>query len=81
MFRQEFGCPYELLREKPNGYFSGMVRKTGSQMAQSLREQAQKACEKNDNHRNLDLSVQNSSDSDTATTAEITDQITEESKL
>ncbi|KAG5324083.1 L259 protein, partial [Pseudoatta argentina] len=28
----EFGCPYELLHDKPNGYFSQMVEKTGNQM-------------------------------------------------
>ncbi|XP_011701753.1 PREDICTED: multidrug resistance-associated protein 4-like [Wasmannia auropunctata] len=53
----EFDCPYELLHDKPNGYFSQMVEKTGIQMAQSLLQQAKKACEKN--HRKLNLSVQN----------------------
>ncbi|EGI64853.1 Putative multidrug resistance-associated protein lethal(2)03659 [Acromyrmex echinatior] len=55
----EFGCPYELLHDKPNGYFSQMVEKTGNQMAQSLLEQAKKACEKNNDHCELNLSVQN----------------------
>ncbi|KAG5324835.1 MRP4 protein, partial [Pseudoatta argentina] len=55
----EFGCPYELLHDKPNGYFSQMVEKTGNQMAQSLLEQAKKACEKNNDHCKLNLSAQN----------------------
>ncbi|KAG5342175.1 L259 protein, partial [Acromyrmex charruanus] len=55
----EFGCPYELLHDKPNGYFSQMVEKTGNQMAQSLLEQAKKACEKNNDHCELNLSAQN----------------------
>ncbi|KAG5344008.1 L259 protein, partial [Acromyrmex charruanus] len=55
----EFGCPYELLHDKPNGYFSQMMEKTGNQMAQSLLEQAKKACEKNNDHCELNLSAQN----------------------
>ncbi|XP_011635942.1 multidrug resistance-associated protein 4-like [Pogonomyrmex barbatus] len=55
----EFGCPYELLHNKPSGYFSQMVEKTGNQMAQSLLEQAKKACERNNDHRELALSTQN----------------------
>ncbi|XP_071641737.1 ATP-binding cassette subfamily C member 4-like isoform X2 [Temnothorax longispinosus] len=55
----EFGCPYELLHDKPKGYFSQMVEKTGNQMAQSLLEQAKKACEKNNDHREVTLSAQN----------------------
>ncbi|XP_071570690.1 ATP-binding cassette subfamily C member 4-like isoform X2 [Temnothorax nylanderi] len=55
----ESGCPYELLHDKPNGYFSQMVKKTGTQMAQSLLEQARKACEKNNNHCELNLLAQN----------------------
>ncbi|KYQ56410.1 Multidrug resistance-associated protein 4, partial [Trachymyrmex zeteki] len=54
----EFGCPYELLHDKPNGYFSQMVEKTGNQMAKSLLEQAQKACEKNNDHCKLNLSAE-----------------------
>ncbi|XP_032678118.1 multidrug resistance-associated protein 4-like [Odontomachus brunneus] len=60
----EFGCPYELLHDKPNGYFSKMVKQTGSEMTQKLLEQAEKACQKNDNHRNLDLSRRNSNEND-----------------
>ncbi|XP_031835583.1 ATP-binding cassette sub-family C member 4-like isoform X1 [Nomia melanderi] len=40
----EFGCPHELLRDKPNGIFSQMVENTGVTMAQTLHEQAEKAC-------------------------------------
>ncbi|KAG5309274.1 L259 protein, partial [Acromyrmex insinuator] len=58
-FIVEFGCPYELLHDKPNDYFSQMVEKTGNQMAQSLLEQAKKACEKNNDHCELNLSAQN----------------------
>ncbi|XP_014467785.1 PREDICTED: multidrug resistance-associated protein 4-like [Dinoponera quadriceps] len=72
----EFGCPYELLHDKPNGYFSKMVENTGSQMARSLLEQAEKACQKNDNHRNLDLSRRSSNESDVAV-----DEIIEQSAL
>ncbi|KAG5334171.1 L259 protein, partial [Acromyrmex charruanus] len=65
----EFGCPYELLHDKPNGYFSQMVEKTGNQMAQSLLEQAKKACEKNNDHCELNLSAQNTEyESDTTLT-------------
>ncbi|KAG5309736.1 L259 protein, partial [Pseudoatta argentina] len=65
----EFGCSYELLHDKPNGYFSQMVEKTGNQMAQSLLEQAKKACEKNNDHCELNLSVQNTEcESDTTLT-------------
>ncbi|XP_036142954.1 multidrug resistance-associated protein 4 isoform X2 [Monomorium pharaonis] len=55
----EFGCPYELLHDKPNGYFSQMVEKTGKQMALSLLEQAKKACQKNNDRRELNSSTQN----------------------
>ncbi|XP_029164634.1 multidrug resistance-associated protein 4-like isoform X2 [Nylanderia fulva] len=68
----EFGCPYELLHDKPDGYFKQMVAKTGNEMAQNLLEQAKKACQKN-NNRNLDLSEQSSSENDII--------ITEQSKL
>lgn len=68
----EFGCPYELLH-KPDGYFKQMVEKTGNEMAQNLLEQAKKACQKNKNNRNLDLSMQSSSENDII--------ITEQSKL
>ncbi|KYN35064.1 hypothetical protein ALC56_10603, partial [Trachymyrmex septentrionalis] len=37
----EFGCLYELLHDKTNGYFSQMVEKTGNQMAQELNLSAQ----------------------------------------
>ncbi|KYN05541.1 Multidrug resistance-associated protein 4 [Cyphomyrmex costatus] len=70
----EFGCPYELLHDKPDGYFSQMVEKTGNHMAQSLLEQAKKACEKNNDHRELNLSAQN-----TRNESDIT--ITEQSAL
>ncbi|XP_036147849.1 multidrug resistance-associated protein 4 [Monomorium pharaonis] len=54
----EFGCPYELLHDKPNGYFSQMVAKTGNQMALSLLEQAKKACQKNNDQHELNSSAQ-----------------------
>lgn len=47
-----------------------MVENTGNQMAQNLCEQAEKACQKNDNHRNLDLSRQSSHESDVDETIE-----------
>ncbi|XP_018350292.1 PREDICTED: probable multidrug resistance-associated protein lethal(2)03659 [Trachymyrmex septentrionalis] len=69
----EFGCPYELLHDKPNGYFSQMVEKTGNQMAQNLLEQAKKACEKNNDHCELNLSPQNTEcESDTTLTEQTT---------
>ncbi|XP_011259351.2 multidrug resistance-associated protein 4 [Camponotus floridanus] len=69
----EFGTPYELLHDKPNGYFKQMVDKTDNQMAQNLLEQAKNAYLKNRNNRNLNLSTQNSGESDII--------ITEQSKL
>lgn len=66
----EFGCPYELLHDKPNGYFSQMVEKTGKDMARSLLEQAKKACEKNDDQRELNLSTQNTESESDATVTE-----------
>ncbi|XP_014467786.1 PREDICTED: multidrug resistance-associated protein 4-like [Dinoponera quadriceps] len=72
----EFGCPYKLLHDKPDGYFSKMVHNTGNQMAQSLLEQAEKACQKNDNHRDLDLSRRSSNENDVAI-----DEIMEQSRL
>ncbi|KYN38698.1 hypothetical protein ALC56_06919 [Trachymyrmex septentrionalis] len=69
----EFGCPYELLHDKPSGYFSQKVEKTGNQMAQSLLEQAKKACEKNNDHCELNLSPQNTEcESDTTLTEQTT---------
>lgn len=68
--QQEFGCPYELLRVKPNGHFSQMVEKTGNQMAQSLLQQAEKACRESNDHCDLDLSSQNSDDSNVTITEE-----------
>ncbi|XP_029676431.1 probable multidrug resistance-associated protein lethal(2)03659 [Formica exsecta] len=68
----EFGSPYELLH-KPDGYFKQMVEKTDKQMAQNLLEQAKKAYQKNDDNRNLNLSTQNSSESNII--------ITEQTKL
>lgn len=47
LLKQEFGCPHELLRDKPEGIFSNMVNNTGVTMAQSLREQAHLAYLKN----------------------------------
>ncbi|XP_011877748.1 PREDICTED: probable multidrug resistance-associated protein lethal(2)03659 isoform X2 [Vollenhovia emeryi] len=70
----EFGCPYELLHEKPNGYFSQMVQKTDNQMAQNLLELARKACEKHEDHYHLRLSQRNTENESEAT-------ITEESAL
>lgn len=66
----EFGCPYELLHDKPDGYFSQMVEKTGKEMALSLLEQAKKACEKNDDNRELNLSAQNTGSESDATITE-----------
>ncbi|XP_050461230.1 ATP-binding cassette sub-family C member 4-like isoform X2 [Cataglyphis hispanica] len=67
----EFGIPYELLHDKPDGYFKKMVEKTGKEMAQNLLEQARKACQKNEENRNL--SRQNSGESNII--------ITEQTKL
>ncbi|EGI67849.1 Putative multidrug resistance-associated protein lethal(2)03659 [Acromyrmex echinatior] len=68
----EFGCPYELLHDKPNDYFSQMMEKTDNQMAQSLLEQAKKTCEKNNVHCELNLSAQNTEcDSDSTLTEQI----------
>ncbi|KYN41438.1 Multidrug resistance-associated protein 4 [Trachymyrmex septentrionalis] len=69
----EFGCPYELLHDKPIGHFSQMVEKTSNQMAQSFVEQAKKACEKNNDHCELNLSAQNTAcESDTTLTEQTT---------
>ncbi|XP_070149137.1 ATP-binding cassette sub-family C member 4 [Polyergus mexicanus] len=68
----EFGSPYELLHDKPDGYFKQMVEKTGKQMAQNLMEQARKACQ-NEDDQNSNLSTQNSDESKTV--------ITEQTKL
>ncbi|XP_036142951.1 multidrug resistance-associated protein 4-like isoform X2 [Monomorium pharaonis] len=70
----EFGCPYELLHDKPNGYFSQMVEKTGKQMALSLLEQAKKACQKNNDQCELNSSARN-------TESESDGTITEQSTL
>jgi len=64
--QQEFGCPYKLLRDKPNGYFSQMVDKTGSQMSRNLLEQAEKAYRRNNSRS---LSSQNSDDTITEESA------------
>ncbi|KYN37405.1 Multidrug resistance-associated protein 4 [Trachymyrmex septentrionalis] len=62
-----------LLHDKPTGYFSQMVEKTGNEMAQSLLEQAKKACEKNNDHCELNLSPQNTEcESDTTLTEQTT---------
>ncbi|XP_070149139.1 ATP-binding cassette sub-family C member 4-like isoform X2 [Polyergus mexicanus] len=69
----EFGSPYELLH-KPDGYFKQMVEKTGKQMSQNLLKQATKAYQINDDDNlNLNLSTQNSGESDII--------ITEQTKL
>ncbi|XP_018392357.1 PREDICTED: multidrug resistance-associated protein 4-like [Cyphomyrmex costatus] len=68
----EFGCPYELLHDNPNGYFSQMVEKTGNQMAQNLLEQAKKACEKNNDNCELSSSAQNTESESDATITEQT---------
>ncbi|XP_015437285.1 PREDICTED: multidrug resistance-associated protein 4-like [Dufourea novaeangliae] len=60
----EFGCPHELLRDKPNGIFSMMVANTGPSMAKTLRELAERACMKNTTERSLDLTRQSSTDTD-----------------
>lgn len=39
----EFGSPYELLRDKPNGYFAQMVQNTGNVMSKNLLQQAEMA--------------------------------------
>ena len=50
-----------------------MVGKTGNEMAQSLLEQAKKACEKNNDHCELNLSPQNTEcESDTTLTEQTT---------
>lgn len=43
MIEQEFGYPYELLRDKPNGLFAQMVRNTGRIMSKNLLQQAEMA--------------------------------------
>ncbi|XP_076243257.1 ATP-binding cassette sub-family C member 4 [Calliopsis andreniformis] len=60
----EFGCPHELLRDKPTGIFSQMVDNTGVTMAQILRQQAENACIRNTTQRNLELSSQSSIETD-----------------
>ncbi|KAG7207748.1 hypothetical protein KM043_009360 [Ampulex compressa] len=67
----EFGCPHELLHNNPKGYFSQMVDKTGREMSQILREQAQKFCEKNTAQRSLEFTRQNSTESDRTFTASL----------
>ncbi|CAL7941694.1 unnamed protein product [Xylocopa violacea] len=56
----EFGCPYELLRDKPQGVFSQMVNNTGASMSQSLRDQAEMACMKNTRQISLNFSQRSS---------------------
>ncbi|XP_043798521.1 ATP-binding cassette sub-family C member 4-like isoform X2 [Apis laboriosa] len=51
----EFGCPYELLRDNPNGIFSQMINNTGVFMAQSLRDQAENAYLKKTKRTSLDV--------------------------
>ncbi|XP_011877743.1 PREDICTED: multidrug resistance-associated protein 4-like [Vollenhovia emeryi] len=64
----EFGCPYELLREKPSGYFSQMLQKTGNQMAENLLGLARKACEeRNDHHEWSKQTTENESKNVTIT--------------
>ncbi|XP_015437283.1 PREDICTED: probable multidrug resistance-associated protein lethal(2)03659 [Dufourea novaeangliae] len=60
----EFGCPHELLRDKPNGIFSTMVANTGPTMAKTLREQAERVSIKNKMEQNLNLIRQSSTDTD-----------------
>ncbi|XP_053982950.1 ATP-binding cassette sub-family C member 4-like [Hylaeus volcanicus] len=69
----EFGCPYELLRDKPDGIFSEMVNNTGVLMAHTLHEQARIACETNREHQCPRLRKRNTSETDT------TDDITQSS--
>ncbi|KAL0104963.1 hypothetical protein PUN28_016536 [Cardiocondyla obscurior] len=66
----EFGCPYELLHDKPNSYFSQMVEKTGTQMAYSLLQQAKRACQKNNDNYESNLSAQNTESESDATITE-----------
>ncbi|XP_039312480.1 multidrug resistance-associated protein 4-like isoform X1 [Solenopsis invicta] len=66
----EFGCPYELLRDKPKGYFSQMVEKTGNQMALSLLKQAKKACQKNNDQHELSSTQNTENESDVTITEE-----------
>ncbi|XP_076757864.1 ATP-binding cassette sub-family C member 4 isoform X2 [Xylocopa sonorina] len=61
----EFGCPYELLRDKPQGIFSQMVNNTGASMSQSLRDQAEAACMKNTRQISLNLSRRSSTSEET----------------
>ncbi|KOX72483.1 hypothetical protein WN51_01583 [Melipona quadrifasciata] len=64
----EFGRPYELLRDKPQGIFSQMVNNTGMLMSQSLRDQAQLAYAKNTEEISLDISRTPSTGSDSTDT-------------
>ena len=61
---QEFGRPYELLRDKPQGMFSQMVNNTGVLMAQFLRDQAQLAYAKDTKEISVDTSRTPSTRSD-----------------
>ncbi|XP_017890581.1 multidrug resistance-associated protein 4-like [Ceratina calcarata] len=65
----EFGCPYDLLRNESTGIFSQMVKNMGTQMAESLREQAEAACSKHRKHRSVDLSRRDSSEDVTVRSA------------
>ncbi|XP_076291898.1 uncharacterized protein LOC143214568 [Lasioglossum baleicum] len=60
---EEFGCPHELLRDNPDGVFSQMVENTGPTMARMLRQQAEMACAKNVQERNVCLRRESSTDS------------------
>lgn len=55
VLKQEFGTPYELLQDNPNGIFSQMVNNTGVFMAQSLRDQAENAYLKKTKRTSLDI--------------------------
>lgn len=55
ILKQEFGSPYELLRDNPNGIFSQMINNTGVFMAQSLRDQAENAYMKKTKRTSLDI--------------------------
>ncbi|XP_033220102.1 multidrug resistance-associated protein 4-like isoform X2 [Belonocnema kinseyi] len=58
----EFGCPYDLLIDNPNGYFAQMVQQTGEKVAEKLLELAEIACRRNMAQRSLDLTHRGSID-------------------
>lgn len=61
---QEFGCPYELLHDKPDGFFARMIQRTGRSMAETLMKEAEIACRRNTTQRSLELARDNSEEND-----------------